>query len=160
MLTKEKIVRIICLGNPLHGDDGIGFHIFNRLQHQYTWPPHIELIDGGTGGITLIPCFFHCHKVIMIDAVNNPSQAGQLTCYLNIDPHLFSETLVNNRAFEHGGNVTSLLELLTLSGAPTPCIDIVTIAGCNFNAYNHQLSEAVSHRLPTICAKLYKMICK
>ncbi|MBU2712323.1 hydrogenase maturation protease [Zooshikella harenae] len=158
--TAEKIVRIICLGNPLHGDDGIGFHVLNRLQQQYKWPPDIELIDGGTGGVTLLPWFHHCSKVIIIDAVNAPSQAGQLIYYLNIDPAMFSQTDMNSQTFEHGGNASSLLELLAVSGAPTPCIDIVTIAGCNFNAFSHQLSQEVSSRLPIICEKIYEIICK
>ncbi|MGI0116311.1 hydrogenase maturation protease [Zooshikella sp. RANM57] len=156
----NPIIHVIFLGNPLHGDDGIGFHLLNRLHQQYKWPPHIELIDGGTGGVTLLPWFHHCDKVIIIDAVNNPSQAGQLSYFSGVNPTTFLHTNTNGHVFEHGGNASSLLELLAISAPPLPVIDIIAIAGKTFNSFSHQLSQAVNRTLPAICEKVYEIICK
>jgi hydrogenase maturation protease len=61
---------ILGIGNLLLGDEGAGVHIINRLKAQEL-PPHVRLIDGATGGFSLIPVFekYKNDKFIIIDAI-------------------------------------------------------------------------------------------
>lgn len=61
-------VRIIGVGNPLMADDGLGIAAVERLA-ALRLPPGVEVIDGGTGGLTLLTLMEGAGRVILIDAV-------------------------------------------------------------------------------------------
>lgn len=67
--------RVICLGNPLMGDDGIGPAVYDRLR-QLPLPGKVELIDGGTAGLALLDLFADAGRVILVDAVDMGLPAG------------------------------------------------------------------------------------
>ncbi|MGH7521399.1 MAG: hydrogenase maturation protease, partial [Gemmatimonadales bacterium] len=48
-------VVVIGLGNPLMGDDGLGLITLDHLRTAYAFPPDVELVDGGTWGMNLLP---------------------------------------------------------------------------------------------------------
>lgn len=61
---------VIGLGNTLMGDDGLGVVALMRLQREWTVPPEVELIDGGTAGMCLLPIIEGAARVLMIDAID------------------------------------------------------------------------------------------
>ena len=42
---------VLGIGNLLMGDEGVGVHAL-RAFDDGTWPDHVTLVDGGTGGFT------------------------------------------------------------------------------------------------------------
>jgi hydrogenase maturation protease len=67
--TKQPIV-VIGLGNPLMGDDGLGIAVLERLRARYVLPAAVELVDGGTWGLNLLPVIEDAQVVILIDAID------------------------------------------------------------------------------------------
>ncbi len=63
-------VTILGLGNILMQDEGIGVHIANLLNNNYTFTPPVKIIDGGTTGTDLLPYFENSNKILIIDAAN------------------------------------------------------------------------------------------
>ena len=63
--------RVVCFGNPLHGDDGFGQHVLRRLRAE-----GIDAVDGGTAGLNALPYFEGCTKVIVVDAVRTGGRVG------------------------------------------------------------------------------------
>ena len=47
-------VHVVCLGNPWHGDDGFGRHVFRRLRRRDDLPPAVELFDAGIAGLDVL----------------------------------------------------------------------------------------------------------
>jgi len=74
-----KPVLVLGVGNVLLSDEGIGVHIARRLQSMLL-PPHVEVIDGGTGGYELIGFFPERKKVIIVDCVEAAEHAGTIIC--------------------------------------------------------------------------------
>ncbi len=72
-----KIVRIIGVGNPLMGDDGVGIAVVERLQG-LPLPPGVEAVDGGTGGLTLLHLMEGATAVILVDAAEMGELPGTL----------------------------------------------------------------------------------
>lgn len=70
-------VRVIGVGNPLMGDDGLGIAVIEQLQ-LLALPPDIELIDAGCGGLNLLPLFSDCEQVVLIDAAEFGATAGEI----------------------------------------------------------------------------------
>jgi len=69
---------VIGVGNPLMGDDGLGIEVLERLRVGWSISPHIDLLDGGTWGLNLLPHVEQAHRVVFIDAIDIGAQAGSL----------------------------------------------------------------------------------
>ena len=66
---KNKI-SVIGLGNILLRDEGVGVHAVRALQRGFTFPDPVELLDGGTMGLDLLPYIEGKEKVLFVDAVD------------------------------------------------------------------------------------------
>jgi hydrogenase maturation protease len=88
---------VLGLGNPLMTDDGLGLAALERLRESYDMPPGVELVDGGTWGLNLLPVIEDAGGVILIDAIDTGAAPGtpvrieraQLPRYLGtkLSPH-------------------------------------------------------------------------
>ena len=76
MSTSNGRTVVIGLGNPLMGDDGIGLVALERLRAEYAIPPEVELVDGGTWGMNLLPVIEDAARVILIDAIDVAAAPG------------------------------------------------------------------------------------
>lgn len=73
----QKIL-ILGVGNVLLGDEGIGVHTVKKLEAEYSFPPNVSLLDGGTLGISLLEYIEDCDYLIVIDAVRGGHPAGSV----------------------------------------------------------------------------------
>jgi hydrogenase maturation protease len=62
--------RVVCFGNPWHGDDAFGLHVLRRL------PPEVEAVDAGTAGLNALPHLEACAKAVLVDAVRTGAPVG------------------------------------------------------------------------------------
>jgi hydrogenase maturation protease len=69
-IERRRRVTVIGLGNPLMGDDGLGVIAVQRLRDEWDFPPSVELIDGGTWGMRLLPEIEDAESLLLIDAIN------------------------------------------------------------------------------------------
>ncbi len=59
-------------------DDGVGVIVAQKLQQRYRFPDNVEILDGGTLGLDLLPKLENITNLILIDAVETGKKAG--TC--------------------------------------------------------------------------------
>ena len=71
-------IAVFGIGNILLSDDGVGVHVLNRLKEEYDLPGYVELIDGGTKGLDLLPLLEDRDKVLFIDAANFKKGPGTI----------------------------------------------------------------------------------
>ena len=76
--TKGRPTVVIGLGNPLMGDDGLGLAAIARLQEVWRLPDGVEVVDGGTWGMNLLPVIEDAGRVLLIDAVATGAAPGTL----------------------------------------------------------------------------------
>lgn len=67
---------VIGLGNPLMGDDGFGLAVLAELGARWRVPREVELVDGGTWGIRLLPLIDGAERVLFLDAVDRAAAPG------------------------------------------------------------------------------------
>jgi len=72
--------RIICLGNPLMGDDGAGLAVYEALR-QLPLPEDVELVEAGTIGLGLLHLLEGVGRVYLIDAVEMGLAPGTVRCF-------------------------------------------------------------------------------
>ncbi len=77
-MAKNKIL-LIGLGNILLRDDGVGVHVIRSLGQKYYFIPHVEVIDGGTMGLDLLPFFESADKVLIVDAADFAVEPGHIS---------------------------------------------------------------------------------
>lgn len=68
MPTGSRTV-VLGLGNPLMGDDGTGLAALERLRDGWAVPPGVELVDGGTWGMNLLPVIEDATHLLLLDAI-------------------------------------------------------------------------------------------
>ena len=69
---------VLGLGNVLMGDEGVGVHVVRALE-KLALPPHVECLDGGTGGFILLEPMQDAERIIMIDAAADGNPIGTVT---------------------------------------------------------------------------------
>jgi hydrogenase maturation protease len=87
---------VLGLGNPLMGDDGLGLAVLARLREGWELP-EVELVDGGTWGMNLLPLIEDASQLVLLDAIRTRAPSGtvielerdQLPRYLahKLSPH-------------------------------------------------------------------------
>lgn len=67
---------VVGLGNPLMTDDGIGLAALARLRDEWEIAPAVELVDGGTWGMNLLPVIESARRLLLIDAIRSGMPPG------------------------------------------------------------------------------------
>ena len=88
---------VIGVGNPLLGDDGLGLAALEQLRERWALPSAVDLVDGGTWGLSLLPAIEDAARLLLLDAIDVGAAAGtaveisreQLPRYLasKLSPH-------------------------------------------------------------------------
>ncbi len=76
-MSEEKIV-VLGVGNILLKDEGVGVRVVEELQRKFTFPPNVDLVDGGTQGLWLLPTLQAADHLIVIDAVFGKCEPGSV----------------------------------------------------------------------------------
>ncbi len=78
MNTNRYEICVIGLGNLLMQDDAVGIRTIEAMEKLYRFQPHIDLIDGGTAGLDLLPVMDLYERVIFVDAVDAGESPGEI----------------------------------------------------------------------------------
>lgn len=70
-------VIVLGVGNVLLSDEGAGVHAVQKLKERISHP-EIEIIDGGTLGLDLLPYFERAEKLVIIDCARGGGKPGSI----------------------------------------------------------------------------------
>ena len=76
----NKGVLVLGLGNPLMSDDGAGLAALECIRRDFEFGRNVELEDGGTLGLSLLPIVEDCAALLVLDAVRFGRLAGTVAC--------------------------------------------------------------------------------
>lgn len=105
-------IGVIGVGNILMQDEGVGPRVIEILKKNYSFYPAVELIDGGTLGLELLPYVERFSKMILIDVVDFGEKPGYIRVLRDteIPPYLRTKLSV------HHVGVQDLLEVAKFVG--------------------------------------------
>lgn len=72
-------VLVLGLGNILLSDEGVGVKVVEELQNRYDCSDAVEIVDGGTMGLELLPYFEERSHILIVDAVKSGNEPGTVT---------------------------------------------------------------------------------
>lgn len=69
---------ILGLGNILNHDEGLGVHALKLLEERFETQTALELLDGGTLGLSLLPLVEQCSHLLILDAIAAEQPPGTI----------------------------------------------------------------------------------
>ncbi len=75
------MITVMGVGNTLMSDEGFGPQLIDYMQANFTMPPEVNLMDGGTSGIYLAPTVEDSRRLLVIDILamdGNPGEIHQI----------------------------------------------------------------------------------
>ncbi len=130
--------RIVCIGNRWVPSDGAGPAVHDLLSHR-PLPDGVELVDGGVGGLALLPLLDGADRVVFVDAVSGFAPPGEA---LLLPAGEVAAAAVPD---DHGGGLPYLLRVLPeVSEGPVPAIAVVGVeAGWSADTLDRAASLAL-----------------
>lgn len=69
-------VLILGVGNILLGDEGLGVRTVEEFSRRYAPPDRVEVVDGGTMGMELLPYLAGRSHLFIVDAIKDEARAA------------------------------------------------------------------------------------
>jgi hydrogenase maturation protease len=140
---------VIGLGNPILGDDGVGWRVLEEVKRRLTLLGEENNVDVdflSLGGISLMEHLIGYERVILVDAILTDGEIGWITL-ARLDE------IPNYSAFHttsvHDTSLRTAIELGKRLGAQLP--DDVTIVGISIKRaydFSEELSPPVENAIP------------
>jgi hydrogenase maturation protease len=106
-------ILLIGLGNILLKDEGVGVHVVNAVKQRYAFSPDVvEIIDGGTMGLDLLPLFEDRDKILIVDAVDFGKEPG----FIGMIERDKIPSVLNSKLSVHHINLSDVLFAAELMG--------------------------------------------
>lgn len=77
-MREMKAVTVLGVGNILWQDEGFGVRVIETLQRRYRFPEHVQVLDGGTLGMDLLPYLTGTRRLLIVDAIDGGGAPGTL----------------------------------------------------------------------------------
>jgi hydrogenase maturation protease len=137
-----KKALVLGIGNVLMGDEGFGVHAVETLLQRNDLPKEVEVLDGGTTGMELLPALEGLDQLIVIDAVRFGQSPGSLICVEGDQvPAIFKTKLS-----PHHVGLSDILAALAFKGSAPSSVVLVGIEPATFSC-GMELSIEVKSRL-------------
>lgn len=116
-------ILVLGIGNLLLQDEGAGVRAVEAFGERYLPPPGVELLDGGTSGMDLLPYLRERDLLILLDVVRSGNPPGTIIRREGGDvPALFQKKIS-----PHQLGIADLLAAAQLTGAMPPRVVLIGI---------------------------------
>ena len=133
------------------GDEGVGIHAIRALEREH-FPPHVDLLDGGTGGFHLLSYLQDFSRIVMIDATMDGKPPGTISV---LRPRFASD--FPRALTAHDIGLRDLVETAVLTHR-LPEIHLMTVSIARIQNMDMELSADVSAALPRIAGEVRRIL--
>ena len=148
---EKKRVRVIGCGNPLMGNDAVGVRVINLLHETH---PEIDIIEGGVGGLGLIPMMEGYDHVILVDATTGyGNHIGDILVFSKPPANEFFPLSLSDVGVLDAVNIAEELGLC-------PQITIIGIEAGKIIEFSDSMSPEMEHAVEDVCELILDTIKK
>jgi hydrogenase maturation protease len=146
--TANSKVLVIGVGNTLLQDDGVGVHVTQALRAGAE--TELEIMDGGTLGLSLLPAVEDARAVIVVDASELGAEPGAMRVFHGEE---IDRQLSGKKRTVHEVALADLFAAAAIQGRCPPRRALVAIQpACT--EWGLETSEAVAAAIPEACAAI------
>ena len=144
-MTTRATTLVIGLGNPILGDDGVGWCVAQHVQ-EHLVAPDVEVACLALGGVTLMERLAGYRRAIIIDAMTTGAPIGTVLC---VPLEELPNPATGHTASSHDTSLTTALNLGRKLGAKLPDeVWVVTVEAERLYEFSAGLSPAVAAAVP------------
>lgn len=150
MATRRFRILVMGVGNALMQDDGVGTAVTDRLAGTTESAIDLEIIDGGTIGLSLLPQIEDADGVIVVDAAELGAAPGSIRLFLDAE---IDRQLSGKRRTVHEVALLDLFSAAAIRGRMPPRRALVAIQpACT--EWGLELTAAVAAAVPEACTAI------
>ncbi len=152
----EKRKVVLGLGNLLQQDEGFGVRVVQALERELgveLQRAGVELVDGGTLGLSLLPLVEGCSHLLVVDAVEAGLAPGSMVDLDKEQIPLFSGIKLS----QHQVTFQEVLALAGLRGFLPGQVRLIGIQPAEMGS-SLELSEAVEKMLPEVMLRAVQVL--
>lgn len=137
---------VIGLGNPILGDDGVGWKVVEEIKKQLPADSQVDAACLSLGGLGLMEHLIGYQRAILVDAFASEDQPGVIMVMKLSDLPNYSAF---HTASAHDTSLQNAIELGRSMGAQLPDdVEIVGIATKRIYDFSEELSPPVAEAVP------------
>jgi len=138
-------VKVLGVGNLLWADEGFGIRCVEALDQAWEFPPEVELLDGGTLGLALIPLLQDATHVLLFDAVDCGREPGTLVVARDDDVPRYMN---RDKMSLHQAGMNDVLASLEMLGHRPSAFTLVGVQPVELADYGGSLTAPVRALMP------------
>jgi hydrogenase maturation protease len=156
--ARPSSVLILGLGNPILGDDGVGWRVAEALRGILNRQPNPPEVDcAALGGLSLMERVLGYQHVVLVDSMCTGARPEGA-----VDHHAL-EDLPNpgggHTASPHDTSLSTALRAAEALGAPVPShVDVVSIETAACYEFSETLSPPVERAVPLATRKVLELV--
>ena len=140
---------VIGLGNPILGDDGVGWRVVEEVARQTVDRPEVETDCVSLGGLNLMERLTGYERVVLIDAIYTGSKpVGTVSRFVLSD---LPDLTAGHSASAHDTSLRTALNVGRSMDIPLPkdeAVTVIAIEAENVYDFTQELSAAVAAAVP------------
>jgi len=140
---------VIGLGNPILGDDGVGWRVVEEVARQTADRPEVETDCVSLGGLNLMERLTGYERVVLIDAIYTGSKPiGTVSRFVLSD---LPDLTAGHSASAHDTSLRTALNVGRSMDIPLPkdeAVTVIAIEAENVYDFTQELSAAVAAAVP------------
>lgn len=149
-MTPDTAILVLGIGNILWADEGFGVRVAEAMHARYRIPDGLQVVDGGTQGLSLLPWIEDADILLIFDAVDYGLHPGTLRV---IDDDDVPRYLTAKKMSLHQTSFQDVLALATLSGRAPTRMQLIGVQPADLETYGGSLSVPVAAQIePAIAA--------
>ena len=150
---------VVGLGNPILGDDGVGWKVAERVSAVINHHTCVEVDCVSVGGLSLMERMLGYQRVILVDSMES-GQSGVGS--VRVFPLLaLPNPIMGHSASAHDTSLMNALQVARSMGADVPeRVDVVSIETKNTRDFSEELSPKVAAAIPVAVHKILELLKK
>jgi hydrogenase maturation protease len=148
---------VIGLGNPILGDDGVGWKVANELTSLIDPDSSVEVDCASLGGLSLMERMLGYQRVIIIDSM----ETGQNPegCVRVFPLTALENPYAGHSASAHDASLMTALQAAKSVGAEIPSrVDVVAIEAKHVYDFSDSLSPQIEKAVPLAIEEVLKLL--
>lgn len=148
-------ISVVGIGNIIMQDEGFGVRCAEYLQKITDYPDFVQIIDGGTLGMDLMPYIAGTKKLLFIDAIDVEGNVGDFYQFTGDELNAYFK----NKITIHDVGVNDMLAVLKLTDNP---IEEVVVMGVKPEVVSMGLdmTEKIAEKVPEVAQKAKELVDK
>jgi len=144
-LAPQRRIVVLGVGNLLWADEGFGVRCVEALGDGWDFPPEVEIMDGGTLGLALVPLLLDATHVLLFDAVDHRGPPGSLLVARDAEVPRF---MTGSKMSLHQAGMNDILASLDLLGHRPERFTVIGIKPVELADYGGSLTDRVQQQVP------------